>query len=321
VDYARFVRMRTPLWDAFEARLAAARRGDRRVGHADVETLAYEYRQVLHDHALAAARFAGTGAARRLRRLALEGTHWLQWDRGDHVPGLLTFFARTFPRAMRRQAGHIGIAAGLFVSACILGASLGLVEPGAGLVMLSPQMVDGLKRGHLWTESLVTTVPPVFSSSRIATNNMAVALTGWAGGALAGVGALYVLLFNGYILGVLLAATLHYAMADRLLEFIAAHGPLELTLIVATAGAGLGLGRALVAADDRPRAEVLRSASRDALVVLLGCLPWFVLLGLVEAFISPAPGVPVALKLALGASLEATFLAAAWNPLLKESDT
>jgi hypothetical protein len=40
-----------------------------------------------HDHALAAARFPGTGAARRLQRLALEGTHWLRWERSDRVAG------------------------------------------------------------------------------------------------------------------------------------------------------------------------------------------------------------------------------------------
>ena len=104
-------------------------------------------------------------------------------------------------------------------------------------------------------------------------------------------------------------------MAGDLLRFIAAHGILELTLILVCAAAGLSLGRALVAAGDRPRAEALRDAGRDALAVLLGCLPWFVVLALVETFVSPAPALPFAVKLVLGLALEGAFLALALHPV------
>jgi uncharacterized membrane protein SpoIIM required for sporulation len=147
---------------------------------------------------------------------------------------------------------------------------------------------------------------------------MSVALMGWAGGALLGLGSLYVILLNGFLLGATLATTVHYGMAGPLATFIAAHGPLEITLILATAGAGLSMGQALLAAEDRPRAEVLKSASRRALVLLLGCLPWFLVLGLVEALVSPAPDVPTLAKVILGLGLEALFLILALNPLLRE---
>jgi len=55
-------------------------------------------------------------------------------------------------------------------------------------------------------------------------------------------------------------------------------------------------------------------AGREALIVLVGCLPWFLLLGLVEALVSPAPAVPIPLKVGLGLGLETTFLLLAWNP-------
>jgi uncharacterized membrane protein SpoIIM required for sporulation len=147
---------------------------------------------------------------------------------------------------------------------------------------------------------------------------MSVAMAAWAGGAALGLGSLYVILLNGFLLGAVLATTVHYGLAGRLLEFVSAHGPLEITLILATAAGGLSLGQALVAAEDRPRREVVRGASRRALVLLLGCLPWFVLLGAVEAIVSPAPTVPGPLKAALGLALEALFLTVAWNPLLTE---
>jgi uncharacterized membrane protein SpoIIM required for sporulation len=314
MDYPRFVRLRATAWDHFEEKLRAAQERPREVSHEELETMAFAYRQVLHDHALVASRFPGTGAAVRLRRLALQGTHWLHRDTADRMPSLREFFGTRFPLAFRAHALHLVAAFGLFTTALVFGATLAVVQPGAGTALLGRSAVDGMRRGHLWTESLVSTVPPAVSSSGIATNNMSVAMAGWAGGAALGLGALYVVLLNGFLLGLILATTLHYGLAGALLEFVSAHGPLEITLILTTAAAGLGMGHALVAAEDEPRRVILARAGREALIVLVGCLPWFLVLGLVEAIVSPAPGVPAALKLALGLGLEATFLLLAWNP-------
>jgi uncharacterized membrane protein SpoIIM required for sporulation len=317
MDYARFVRLRRPVWEGFERQLAAAGTRRRGQGYGDLEEMALRYRQVLHDHALADSRFPGTAAARRLQGLAVEGTRRLTGDRGGRT-GLVGFFARTFPRAFQRQLGLIGIALALFLLAMAWGLALTILRPALGVSLLGAKAVHGLEEGHLWTESLVTTVPPAFASSGIATNNLSVALTAWSGGLLAGIGSLYAILLNGLMLGATFGVTLHYSMAGELLEFVAAHGPLEITLILVAAAAGLGLGRALVAAGDRPRSAALRDAGRDALAVLLGCLPWFLLLAAVETLISPSPELPVALKLMLGLTLEGAFLWLALRPLPPE---
>jgi uncharacterized membrane protein SpoIIM required for sporulation len=315
MDYARFVALRGALWDDLAARLEAARRDARTLGYDGLEGLALQYRQVLHDHARAASRFPGTGAAARLRRLALDATHWLQRDPADRAPSLRRFFRESFPRAFRRRLPDLGITAALFATAGLSGLGLALAQPGSALALLGPQAVDGLREGRLWTESLTTTVPPSLSSSAIATNNMSVALTAFAGGALGGLGALYVTLLNGFLLGATFGATARYSMEGALAQFVCAHGPLEITLILTSAAAGLGLGRALVAAADRPRRDLLRDAGRDGLLLLLGCLPWFALLGLVEALVSPSPGPSVGSKALLGAALEGLFLLVALRPV------
>jgi uncharacterized membrane protein SpoIIM required for sporulation len=313
--YERFVRTRRPVWDDFERRLDAQREG--RVSHDALESLAFLYRQVLHDHGVALERYAGTGAASRLDGLALRGTHALQWDRSDRLPGLAHFFGTRLPRAFRYHLPYLAAALLLFFTSALFGLTLGVARPEVGFTFLGPQAVEGMKQGHLWTESLVTTVPPALSSSRIATNNMSVSIFAWAGGALGGLGTLYVVLLNGLMLGAIVAATLHYGLAGDILVFMSAHGPLELTLILVSAAGGFNLGYALLAADDRPRAEVLRHASREALVLLLGCLPWFLVLGFVESFVSPVTALPPFLKAGLGGALFALFVMLAWNPLYR----
>ena len=318
MDYPTFVRLRSGLWDELEAQLAeAAELGDK-LTHAELERMALRYRQVLHDHALAAARFPGTGAARRLSRLAIEGTRRLSREEGGRGISPWRFFVHVFPAAFRRQAPTVGLAVALFLTFTLLGFTLTVMVPGFSTFFLRPDAIEGLAEGRLWTEDLTSTAPPSVTSSQIASNNLSVALMAWAGGAVAGFFSLWVLLINGLMLGSVIAVTMHYGMAPPLFEFIAAHGPLELTIIVVSAAGGLVLARGVVAADDRPRAEVLREAAREALVLLGGCLPWLVVLAVVESLVSPAPEVPVAVKAALGLALEAVFLLVATNPLARE---
>jgi uncharacterized membrane protein SpoIIM required for sporulation len=317
MDYARFIRLRRPVWDDFERQLAASGK-DAGLSHADLEEMALRYRQVLHDHALADARYPGTAAAQRLRVLALQGTHRLIRDRGEGG-GLLSFFTRTFPRAFRAQLGLLGVTTALFLFATFWGLAVAVNRPALGLAFLGPEAIRGLEEGRMWTESLVSTVPPSVSSSGIATNNISVALTAWSGGILAGVVPLYTVLLNGVMLGSIVGITMRYSMAGELLEFVSAHGPLEITLILVCAAAGLSIGRALVAAGDRPRSLALRDAGRNALTVLLGCIPWFVVLALVEVLISPSPNLPAALKVVLGLSLEILFLVLAVQPFSRKA--
>lgn len=314
MDYQRFVELRQKACDEFADGLEIARSRPSALGYDDLEQLAVRYRKLLHDHALAASRFPGTAIDRRLRHLVLEGTHWLHRDTSEHLPRIGRFLRSTFPRAMARLRPQIAIVAGLFALACLFGFSLTLAEPALGAVFLNPQAIEDLRHGRLWTETIFAVTPGAVASTQIATNNMSVAMTGWAGGAFAGLGAFYVIFLNGLMLGSAVATTAHYSMTTPLMNFIAAHGPLEISMILITAAAGLGVGRALVVATDRPRAELLQEAGRDALVVLLGCLPWLLLLGFVEGYLSPSPELSLTSKALLGLLLEAAFVLVAWHP-------
>lgn len=321
MEYATFLALHERGWVEFEQRLDEAQRRPRGVSYEDLEFLAGGYRQILHDNGLAQARFPGTGAARRLSRLTVLATRYLYQERRDGADASpARFWTGTFPRAFRRNAANTGAAAFLFVLGALFGIGLAAVQTSLATVLLGPHAVAGLRDGTLWTESLVRSVPASVSSSAIARNNLGVALVGWGGGALLGIGSLYILFFNGFLLGALFGVTLHYSLAGRLLEFVSAHGPLELTLIVVTAAAGLRMGRAIIEATDLPRGDVLRAASRDALVILFGCLPWFIPLGFIEGFLSPAPAVSAPLKVLLGLAMLALFLVTAWNPFMTEEE-
>lgn len=306
--YQAFEALRRPTWDRLAKLLGRAQRSPRSLRYDELEELAVLYRQVLHDYALARARFPGTEVARDLRRQVLEATHFLQRDSGSRLPSLHRFVVRDFPAAMARMAPSIAVAVLLFAATAIFGFALTAARPSMGTYFVGPQAVAGLEEGRLWTESIFSVTPGAVASSKIATNNLSVAMTAWGGGVLGGLGAFWVVCLNGLMLGSVLALTAHYSLAHALLEFIGAHGPLEITMILVSAGAGLHMGAAMVRATDHPRSVELRRAGRTGLIVLLGCLPWILLLGFVEGFVSPSDAVSVVAKWTLGGLLESIFL-------------
>lgn len=318
--YERFVELRRDAWEAFERGLAQLAQR-RRLSFSELEMLAAEYRRILQDHAVVSARYPGTRAARKVQHLVLTGNRLL--SRAAPPPPLGRRLARLlleqFPATFRRHLSLVLLSLLLFAGAALVGAGITARQPAVGRLLLGPEALSELRDGQLWTDSITTTVPGSIASASIATNNLSVALTACAGGALAGLGSLYILLLNGAFLGAVFAITAHYSLGGGLFEFVAAHGPLELFLIVVCASAGLVLAQGLVVAGDTSHGDRLRRAGREVLVLLAGVLPWFVVLALVESFVSPDPTVPAALKTGIGLVLLAAFLATALRPSRQRS--
>ena len=102
-------------------------------------------------------------------------------------------------------------------------------------------------------------------------------------------------------------------VGPNIFSFIAAHGPIELSLICIAGGAGLHLGRALIEPGEHSRAVALRANAQVSVQLLLGAAPFMVAIGVVEGFVSPGPYFPWPLKLAVGLLSGLGF----WRWLLK----
>ncbi len=309
MDYRTFRIRRESDWNAFEALSEAARRSRSHALHfEELERLAALHRRVIADYAHARTRFPGTETTRRLRRLVFAGHRLLTTRHRPVLRRLATFFVRGYPATFRACLPAIGTAVAIFLLMTATGFVLTVAREDFAYLILGPQAIEGLRQGTLWTDSLTSVMPPELLSSRIATNNVSVALTAWAGGALWGLLTTWVLCVNGFMLGAVLAITLRYALLGDLLDFIAAHGPLELTLITVAAGAGLELARGMIVADVRPRRTVLREHARRSVRLALGVVPWLVVLGLVEGFVSPRDDIGPEVKALVGLALLAAFL-------------
>ena len=88
---------------------------------------------------------------------------------------------------------------------------------------------------------------------------------------------------------------------------------LELIAICIAAGAGLRMGWALVDPGDRPRIIALGEEARDAVLVVVGVIPAFIIAASIEGFVTGRTGLP-AVEVALGAVVAASYLAFLFAP-------
>ena len=280
---------------------ACGRRSVAALTHDEVRELALLYRQTAADLSTAREDPASAALARYLNDL-LGRSHNLVYAGAarSRRTGVLRFFAYEFPEVFRQTLPHTFVAFALFAGGMAIGIVLAMADPGFERFILSGRMMDTIERREMWTHGIVAIKP--FASSQIMTNNIAVSLAACGTGMLFGLGPVYMMLFNGLLIGVIGSACERAGMSLQLWSFVAAHGALELPAIFIAGGAGFVLAQGILFPGTLPRRDSVAMAGRTAIRLLLGVIPLLVIAGIVEGFISPTSA-PVAVKFTISAAL------------------
>jgi len=211
------------------------------------------------------------------------------------------FYAQTFPRLYRQTGRYTLIAALLFLVPGLIAFAVTWSTPDAAYTLLpasQQQIIPLVERGEMWTN-----IPPQarsLASSLIMTNNIRVAFLAFAGGVLAGLVTLYVMVFNGLLVGTVAGLCQAHRLSLALWSFVLPHGVIELSVVFLAGGSGLMLGHALISPGLLRRRDALVLAARRAVRLISGCVPLLGIAGLLEGFVSPS-ALPVWSKLAIGA--------------------
>ncbi len=315
MDYGAFRARSERDWDALAGLL---RQIDRRslasLDHEQLERFAAYHRKACADFAYAQTYFPDTEIVHHLRALTFAGHRILGRKREAVLPKIWAFYLGGYRRDFRARLPALGASLGLFIGASLLGYAITMVNTGFAALYLGPDMIKGLRQGEIWTDSVTQVLPPALLSGRILTNNISVALVTWLGGASFGLITALMVMNNGLMFGSVLYLTWHYHLLDALLRFVAAHGPLELSLIVVAGAAGFELARGQLTRRREAPGVALPRAARRSWRLVAGTIPWFVVLGLVEGYISPIKEIELWVKVLLGVLLLVTFLAYALAP-------
>jgi uncharacterized membrane protein SpoIIM required for sporulation len=288
-------------WKTLSQLLDRCRGGVHRLSSEEIETLGNLYRAATSDLALAQRDFPGHRVTIYLNQLV--GRAHAVIYRGEPLARrrLVSFVKAGLPRAFRRAFPFVLVAALSFILPALL-AGLGAAwQPKAARWLLPAEvqrLIPMIEKQELWTDIPIQERP--YTASFIMRNNIQVAFLAFSSGVLVGLPTLWVMISNGLALGGITGLTIHYGVGHGLWSFVIGHGVIELSVIFIAGGSGLMMGWAVVHPGLWSRRDSLIMAARQAIQLVMGCVPLLMIAGLIEGLISPAENVPWPVKWGIG---------------------
>ena len=257
---------------------------------AGLGDLPAHYRRLCHHQALARERGYSLSLIQRLDDLVLRGYRQLYRPRLPVLAPMKQFLLRDFPRAVRAQWPWQLASTLVFCLSMLLIWALVRSQPEMVYALLDQDTAEQLEQMYHPEADHRTardSADDITMFGYYIYNNISIAFRTFAGGIFFGIGALFIMLFNGSFFGAVAAHLTNAGFQQPFFTFVIAHGAPELTAIVLAGGAGLRLGWALLAPGPWSRKDALRLAAAQAMTVMYGAFALLLLAAFVEAFWSP----------------------------------
>jgi uncharacterized membrane protein SpoIIM required for sporulation len=315
MNVQRWMARREVSWRQLDELLQQAeKKGLKSLSSDQVHQLASLYRSVSADLARARTNNIGSSVVKDLQQLTSRSYSQIyQGSRRQEWRSLWDFCRYGLPETVQQSWGYIALAMGLFLMGSLIGWWYSWRDPGFMTLILGQDFIEQVKTSQeLWTVSILGVEP--IASSAILINNIAVSLGAMVGGISMfmpevplmtppGAFTIYLLIFNGLMIGAVGVLVAQANMAYDLWAFVAPHGALELPAIFMAGGAGLLLAKAILLPGRYRRGDALKVYGIQAAKLLFGIIPLLVIAGIIEGFFSPQVWIPNVVKYLAGSLL------------------
>ncbi len=302
----QFYQSRQADWKMLTDLLAISQSGTKQLTPDQIETLSSLYRAVTSDLALAQRDYPKDRVTVYLNQLVAKAHMTLYWQDPFSWKRIIRFITTGLPNTYRQSLPFTLASACFFLLPAIVAAVVLSFQPSTAQWFLPPEVqaqMELIEEQQLWTDIPIEERP--YAASFIMTNNIRVSFLAFGAGVLFGIFTVWILIFNGLMLGGLTGLTIHYGIGFDLWTFVIGHGVIELSVIIITGGAGLMLGWALIKPGLLQRKTALVIAAREAVKLVIGLMPFLILAGMIEGFISPNDNIvwPIKWTVGIGAGL------------------
>jgi len=252
------------------------------------------YRRVCQHLSIAKHRGYRASVVGRLNRLVERGHAQLYESRLGRWQPLLDYARSGFPRDVRDDWELYALGALLFFGSYAAIFFWLQWQPEWAYHVLGPQMAQNVET--MYAEPSVR--PPEATGSDVQMfgyyiyNNISIALRTFASGLIAGVGAVFILLHNGVMIGAIAGHIQNAGLGHHLWPFVVGHGAFELTAIALSGGAGLKIGFAPIWPGRRGRLRALREEAAESVGVVFGIVAMLTIAAFIEAFWSSSTAPP-----------------------------
>jgi uncharacterized membrane protein SpoIIM required for sporulation len=296
VDIDTFIAKYRPDWERLE-RATRSEAALARLPGPELDGIVALYLRVSGHLAEAQGRYGDPQLVGYLTSVVSRAHGAIYGGRSRSVPELASALTVRYRKAVRRTAPFVWVSAALFLGVLFLALAWVATSPEARAGILPPGAEEAVR--NVAGERADFGIGPAALSTAIFLNNIQVAFLGFALGLALGVGTVWVLLLNAVNIGVIAGAYHAFGQAGTFWALVLPHGLLELTAIFIACGAGLRMGWSVIAPGDRPRRRAVAEEAREAVLVVAGVIPAFVLAGLIEGFLTFS-AVPTPIQLLTG---------------------
>lgn len=304
MNIKRWIARRESNWKRLDALLTQVeKKGLKSLPAAEITELASLYRSVSADLARARTNEVGNILLQDLQRLTSRGyTQIYQGSRRQDWKAVVEFCRWGFPTAVQQTFGYTAIATGIFLVMGVIAWWFAWQDPVFLSLVVPAHLIKTVRDdGELWMGSIVGIEP--LASSGIMTNNLSVCFAAVGGGIVFGLYTVYIMAFNGVIIGAIASLVAQHNLAYPFWAFVFPHGSLELPAIFLAGGAGLIIARAIFFPGKYRRADAMKFYGTQAAQLVFGIVPMLVIAGTIEGFFSPNPAIPDPLKYLAGIGL------------------
>jgi uncharacterized membrane protein SpoIIM required for sporulation len=286
-----FIRMNKAKWQEYEDKLKSER--------TPAEEIAKMYIHLTEDLAFAKGKFPRADFTGYLNKLALQAHNLIYRNKPERKNRIVTFWKEEVPLLMGTSGKPMLYSFLMLLVGIILGALSAANDETFVRLILSDQYVDmtirNIESGN--PMGVYGNMDPISMFFMITANNIKVSFIAFIAGIATSFMVGFVLFRNGVMLGAFHYLFYQYGLFDSTILTIWLHGTIEITSIVIAGGAGLILGNGLLFPGTYPRLDSITSAAKKGLKIVIGLIPYFILAGFIESFITRYGNMHLALKL------------------------
>ena len=279
-----FIKKYSGIWTELENTFTIVhKKGIKALASREVKNFLHLFRQCSHHLAYARTHYGKSDVEGYLNSLVSKCHSHVYAVRKFSLRDLAEFFLYGFPGLLKNYKWFVMSSFGVFAAGFLLSLLMVLSNDGNALLFIPQQLAEGVKGGNMgggdWNYPLM--------SSYIMTNNISVALRAFVFGITLGIGTMYVLFFNGAMLGALTALVYLYSRPVEYWSLILPHGIIELAAIFISGAAGLMIAKSILLPGDYSRKHSLILGSKRAISLIAGVILMLVIAGIIEGFFTP----------------------------------
>lgn len=289
---AAFIKQNKTRWEEFE-------RVIKNPQNAQPDRLAELFIQITDDLAFARTQYPESRITRYLNDLASKVHLEIYKNKREEKNRFITFWKEELPAVMYEVRRPLLYSLIIFLVAGAMGAVSTLYDDtfvrlilGDGYVNMT---LENIKRGN--PTAVYAGESELAMFFYITWNNILVSFRVFVFGIFASLGTAFFLVYNGLMVGTFIMFFFKEQQLGQAFPVIMLHGTVELSSIVIAAAAGFTMGNSLLFPGTYSRIDSFKKGAVKGLKIVMGLVPFFILAGLIESFVTRYAFMPMSIKL------------------------